>query len=167
MTMRTRNHEFPSLLHWVLPAMLTVVAVTILLSGRVLSQNFEDLARGPMVIHPIAEWLQRLVSVVLMGICLQRIYAWYAGDRTGGSPVLAVAYIVFWLGTVGSPALFGAHPRLQHDYFYSLLLGTTAALAQPQELTRVVEWVRTSLLAFLLASAVLVVAYPEMVLDSS
>lgn len=167
MTMNTRHKEFPSLLHWVLPAMLAVVAVTILLSGRVLSQNFEDLARGPMVIHPIAEWMQRLVSVMLIGICLERLFAWFAGGRKGGSPVLAVAYVLYWLGTVASPALFGAHPNLQHDYFYSLLLGTTAALAQPEDLRRVVEWVRTSLLVFLVASALFVAIDPAMVLDAS
>jgi len=147
--------------------MLTVVAVTILLSGRVLSQNFEDLGRGPMFIHPVAEWLQRIVTVMLIAICVERLSAWFVGGRKGGSPVLAVTFIVFWLGTVGSPALFGAHPQLQHDYFYSLLLGTTAALAQPGQLTRVIEWVRTSLLVFLVASALLVLAAPEMVLDAS
>ena len=165
--MRKPTKEFPSLLHWVLPAMLAVVAITILLSGRVLSQNFADLARGPMFIHPVAEWLQRLVSLMLIGICLQRLAAWYTSDRTGGSPLLAGAFILFWIGTVGSPALLGAHPRLQHDYFYSLLIGTTAALAQPGELKRVIEWVRTALLVFLLASALLVVAWPAMVLDVS
>lgn len=165
--MRTRNQDFPSLLHWVLPAMLAVVTVTILLSGRVLSETFEDLARGPMVIHPVAEWLQRILSVLLIGICLQRLVAWFANGRQGGSPALAAAYVVYWLGTVGAPALFGAHPNLQHDYFYSLLLGTAAALAQPEELRRVVEWVRTSLLAFLIASAIVALVNPAMALDSS
>jgi hypothetical protein len=167
MNLRQRHQGFPSLLHLVLPAMLLVVAVTVLLSGRVLSQNFEDLARGPMGIHPIAEWLQRLVSVLLIAICAERLFSWFAGGRKGGSLFLAGAFIVFWLGTVGSPALFGAHPNVQHDYFYSLLLGTTAALAQPDELRRVIEWVRSALLAFLLASAVLVVVDPALVLDSS
>lgn len=167
MNLSRRNKDFPSLLHWVLPAMLLVVAVTVLLSGRVLSQNFQDLASGPMVIHPIAEWLQRLVSVFLIGVCLERLVSWFAGGRQGGSPLLAVAFILFWLGTVAAPALFGAHPNLQHDYFYSLLLGTTAALAQPSDLRRVVEWVRSALLVFLLASAVMVVVNPALALDSS
>jgi hypothetical protein len=167
MIMRRRNKDFPSLLHWVLPLMLAVVAVGILLSGRVLSQNFEDLTRGPMVDSRVTDWLQRVVSVVIIGICLERLYAWFAGGRKGGSPVLAGAYIVYWLGTVGSPALFSAHPHLQHDYFYSLLIGTTAALSQPDELRRVVEWVRTSLLVFLVASAALIVLDPVLVLDAS
>jgi O-antigen ligase len=167
MIMSTRNKDFPSLLPWVLPAMLLVGAVTVLLSGRVLSQNFQDLARGATVIHPIAEWLQRLVSVFLMAVGLERLVSWFAGGRKGGSPLLAGAFVVFWLGTVGSPALFGAHPNLQHDYFYSLLLGTTAALAQPDDLRRVMESVRTALLAFLLASAVMVAVNPALVLDSS
>jgi hypothetical protein len=174
MTMRTaprsrtrasKNHEFPSLLHWVLPAMLAVVAVTVLLSGRVLSMNFEDLAQGTANVRPIAEWMQRIVSVLLIAICVQRLVAWVAGGGKSGSPLLAGAFIVYWLGTVASPALFGAHPQLNHDYFYSLLLGTTAALAAPDELRRVVEWVRTSLLVFLLASAAMAFVHPALVLD--
>jgi O-antigen ligase len=173
MTMRTAtpartraiNKEFPSFLHWVLPAMLVVGAVTILLSGRVLSLNYEGLSQSSANVSPVAEWLQRVVSVLLVGICVQRLVAWVAGGAKGGSPLLAGAFVVFWTGTVASPGLFGAHPNLDHDYFYSLLLGTTAALATPDELRRVLQWVRTSLLVFLLASAALVFVRPWLVLD--
>jgi O-antigen ligase len=162
---RASNNEFPSFLHWVLPAMLAVGAVTVLFSGRVLSLNYEDLAQSSANVRPIAEWMQRVVSVLLIAICAQRLLAWVAGGGKTGSPLLAGAFIVFWLGTVASPAVFGAHPELEHDYFYSLLIGTTAALATPDELRRVLQWVRTSLLVFLLVSAALVFLRPALVLD--
>lgn len=174
MTKRTTTHsrtraskhtEFPSLLHWVFPMMVAVGAVTILFSGRVLSLNYEELAQSSANVRPIAEWLQRVVSVLIIAICVQRLVAWVAGGARSGSPILAGAFIVFWAGTVLSPAVFGAHPQLEHDYFYSLLIGTTAALATPEELRRSLQWVRTSLLLFLLASAALVFVRPWLVLD--
>lgn len=164
-TRASQNHEFPSLLHWVFPAMVLVGAVTILFSGRVLSLNYQELAQSSSNVRPIAEWLQRVVSILIVAICVQRLVAWVAGGARSGSPILAAAFIVFWAGTVFSPAVFGAHPKLEHDYFYSLLIGTTAALATPEELRRCLQWVRTSLLLFLLASAALVFVRPWLVLD--
>jgi O-antigen ligase len=164
-TRASKHIEFPSLLHWIFPAMVAVGAVTILFSGRVLSLNYEELAQTSENVRPIAEWLQRVVSVLIIAICVQRLVAWVAGGGRSGSPLLAGAFIMFWVGTVFSPAVFGAHPRLEHDYFYSLLIGTTAALGTREELHRSLVWVRTSLLLFLLASAALVFVRPWLVLD--
>lgn len=165
--MRTRNTELPSLLHWVLPLMMVAVAADVLFSGRVLSQNFEDLAAAAGSGSSLSAWVQRGVTVLLIGICLERLVAWFAGGRKGGSPFLAVAFIVYWVGSVASPALLGAHPNVNHDYFYALLLGPTAALAGPEELRRVIEWVRTAALLFLLASFALIFVHPALVLDTS
>ena len=165
--MRTRNTDLPSLLHWVLPLMMVAVAADVLFSGRVLSQNYSELAAAAESGSRLGSWVQRIVTVLLIGICLERLVAWFAAGRKGGSPFLALAFIVYWLGTVASPALFGAHRNVNHDYFYALLLGPTAALAGPDELRRVVEWVRTAALLFLLASFALIFVHPAMVLDTS
>src|SRR6185369_8406606 len=61
-------------LHWMLPAMLGLVALTTLLSGRDLSQLFAELQAGADIVrHPIVAWAQRGVSILLLVISAERI----------------------------------------------------------------------------------------------
>src|SRR4051812_27198384 len=114
----------PSLLHWVFPAMLVVAALSVLLSDRNLSQAFAELqVQAEPVAHPAVAWAQRLVSLLLLGIAAERIGSHIVSPRRLPSPVLACAFILYWLTTVAAPAAFGAHPRLAHEYLYTLVIG--------------------------------------------
>ena len=154
-------------LHWMLPLMLGVVAATVLLSGRDLSQMFEELAKGTETVPAAQAWLQRLVSLLLLLISAERLVDHFANHKPLPAPVLAWALVAYWVGTVGLPAVFGSHPRVSHDYVYSLVIGLAALLATEADRERVLAAVRTALFSFMLASVLLVLVKPRLVLDLS
>lgn len=158
----------PGFLPWVLPLMLGLVAVTVLLSGRNLSQMFADLAQGGgMYLHPAVAWLQRGGSLLLLLISAERLMNHVTLRRHLPAPLLTWAFITYWSATVAVPALFGAHPQLSHEYLYSLIIGMAALLASGSDGERVVRAARNALFLFLLAGAVLAVVNPGMVLDTA
>lgn len=158
----------PGFLHWVLPLMLGLVAVTVLLSGRNLSQMFADLAQGGgMYLHPAVAWLQRGGSLLLLLISAERLMNHVTLRRHLPAPLLTWAFITYWSATVAVPALFGAHPQLSHEYLYSLIIGMAALIASGSDGERVVRAARNALFLFLLAGAVLAVVNPGMVLDTA
>jgi O-antigen ligase len=150
-----------------LPLMLGLAAVTVLLSGRNLSQMFLDLAvGGGMQLHPAVTWLQRGVSLVLVLIAAERLVNHAVARRPVPSPLLVGVFIAYWLTTVAAPALFGAHRQISHEYLYTLLIGLAGLVATDAEGDRVVDGARTALFLFLAASAAMIVIDPGMVLDT-
>jgi O-antigen ligase len=154
-------------LHWVFPAMLAVVALTALLSGRDLSRTFIELADGGAVLHPAVPWAQRLVSLILLAAAGERIANHLASHQPMPSPILTVTFIGYWFTTVAMSALFGSHPGISHEYLYPVILGCAGLLTTVPERDRIIEASRTALLLFLLAGALLVPVLPSMVLDAS
>ena len=141
------HHGF---LHWVMPAMLGMVALSALMSGRDLSQTFIELmsagepARGVVVV-----WAQRLVSVLLVGAAAERVINHVAQHRHLPSPTLAIAFIFYWMATVAAPAFLGSHPLLSHEYLYTLVIGFAALLVTGSEVDRILSAARTALFAFI------------------
>lgn len=153
-------------LHWVLPLMLGLVAVSILLSGRDLAQHFAYLAYGSGTpVHPATPWIQRAVSLILMLICVERLYHHVTAAVRQPVPVFVWVFCAFWAATVAAPALFGAHPHVSHEYLYTLIIGAAALLATDADRQRMVTSARSALFIFLLAGAALVPLQPGLVLD--
>ncbi|MDB5870802.1 MAG: putative rane protein [Ramlibacter sp.] len=155
-------------LHWVLPAMLALVAVGALLSGRDMSLIFQELAadtggyQGPVVV-----WGQRLVSVLLLAAAGERIFKHVTLHKQLPSPALTGAFVVYWAATVATPAIFGSHPQLAHEYLYALVLGFAVLLVSQGEGDRVLRAARDALLLFIVAGLLLVPVLPAMVMDQS
>lgn len=162
--MTSRSSGF---LHWVFPAMLALMALNVVLSGRDLSLALEQLQTGNVFIrHPAIPWAQRAVSLLMVLIAAERIASHVMARKQVPSLALAFAFITYWLGTVAFPAVFGSHPNLAHEYLYTLAIGVAALLAGPEELDRVLGACRTSLFVLLLASFLMVPLNAPMVLDS-
>lgn len=157
----TRSNGY---LHWVLPAMLALVAAGTLLSGRDLSQTFielqADTVRGPMVV-----WGQRMVSILLVLASVERVISHVIARKHLPSPTLTLVFIIYWVASVAMPALFGSHPQLGHEYLYSLMLGFAISLAGSRDRDRILELARDALFAFIGLSVVLIALMPTMVLD--
>ncbi len=157
----TRSNGY---LHWVLPAMLALVASGTLLSGRDLSQTFLELqadnVRGPMIV-----WGQRMVSILLVLASAERVISHVISRKHLPSPTLTLVFMVYWVASVAMPALFGSHPQVGHEYLYSLMLGFAISLAGSRERDRILELARDALFAFIGLSVVLIGLMPTMVLD--
>jgi O-antigen ligase len=157
-----------SLLHWMFPAILGFVALSVLLSNRDLSLSYLELETGAAVVrHPAVAWIQRVVSVLLMLIAAEHVVSHLMSHRHLPSPTLALAFLAFWLGTVAFPAAFGAHPNLAHEYLYTLAIGIAAVLAGPQDFGKAVVAARNSLFAFMAASVLMIALKPAMVLETT
>jgi O-antigen ligase len=155
-------------LQWVLPAMLSLVALTVLLSGRDLAQMFADLAQGGgMYRHPVLAWVQRGVSLLLLLIAGERLVNHFVLRQHLPSPLLVWAFVTYWLATVAAPAFFGAHRQISHEYAYSLVIGLAGLIASEQERESVVGVARSALFWFLVASLAMTAVDPAMVMDAS
>jgi O-antigen ligase len=154
-------------LYWVFPAMLAVVALTSLLSGRDLSKNFLDLMDGGGTVHPLVPWAQRVVSIILLAASGERIMSHFALHKHMPSPILAITFIGYWFTTVVTSALFGSHPDISHEYLYPLILGCAGLLATAAERDRIIDATRTALFWFLLLGVLLIPVIPTVVLDAS
>lgn len=155
-------------LHWAFPAILALLAITVLLSGRDLSQMFLQLEQGSTIgQNPVFGWSQRFVSLLLLLVAAERITTHVMARKQLASPLLALVFMAYWLATVAVPAVLGSHPRIAHDFVYTLAIGIAAALAGPLEFDKVIVTTRNALFAFLLAGFAMVVVNPSMVLDSS
>jgi O-antigen ligase len=154
-------------LHWIFPAMLMVVALTALLSGRDLSQLFSELAGGGGTLHPAVPWAQRLVSVILIAACAERIINHVSLHKQMPSPLLAGAFLFYWLCSVAAPAFFGTHPQIAHEYLYPLLFGFAALLTTVPEREKILDASRNALFVFILLGVALIPVMPSLVMDAS
>ncbi len=156
------------LLHWALPAMLLVGAVDVATSGRDLTESFSDLqALTAPARLPAVMWLQRAVSLLLLVAALAQILHHIAQARRTPSWWLLAAFLLFWAGTIGAPAVLGAHPRVNHELLYALAMGTAACLAQPAERDRILRAARDALMALMLAGLAALAWRRTLVMDPS
>ena len=158
-------------LYWMFPAMLAIGALTVILSNRDLTQAFLQLEQSTEGLdpgtNPIAMWVQRGVSILLIVASLERLSNHFGQRRLVPSMALTGSFLLFWLTTVLAPGLLGAHPVLTHEYAYSLLFGLCATLTFPEEREKILLVSRSSLFVYMLAGLVLVPIHPTLVLDSS
>ena len=150
------------------PAILLVGAVDIVASGRDLTQSFFDLQTltEPVRLSTVV-WLQRAVSLLLLVAALEQVINHLALQRRTPSVGLLAAFLIFWAGTIGSPALFGAHPSIRHDLLYALTLGAACCLVQAGERDRILRGARDALMALMLAGVAAIAVRPTLVLDPS
>ncbi|TFZ00176.1 O-antigen ligase family protein [Ramlibacter humi] len=166
------NWRKDGLLFLIFPAMLALTALDVLLSGRDLTQSFMDLEREVTAIeaavrNPIIAWLQRGVSIALVAICLERVVSHFLQRKPVPAPVLTWTFVFYWLTSVAMPAVFGANPRISHEYLYPLLLGLACTLCGPDDRERIFRVTRNALFVYLAAGVALVPLWPSLTLDTA
>jgi O-antigen ligase len=162
-----REHGY---VHLIFYAMLLTVAVGSLLSGRDMSTSAQLAATGalPALRHPLLNLLYPLVSVLILVVCAERIVThWVLRKASQAAPLMLLAFIVFWLSTVASPALFGANPKLSHDYAYALVIGLAASTASALERDQSLRAVRDAVLIFMTLGFLMIPFKASQVMDLS
>ncbi len=163
-----RQHGY---MHWVIYAMLFLLALGSLLSQRDLTSNFalppELVGMGPAEAkHPLMAVLQPVVSLLLLAVAGERLLTHWLLRKSQPLPALLLAgFALFWLGSTASPALLGAHPVLTHDNLYPLVIGLAAAMATPRENDLALRASRNGLLWLMLAGVLLAPFKPTWVMD--
>ena len=166
MTTQAAKPGFPGLLHWVFAAVIGLGALDVFLSGRDLTQLFLQLESVAEVVrHPVIVWVQRAVSVLLIVASIERMANHFWSRRPLPSFTLLMAFVLYWFGTVGIPAVFAAHPLLSHEYLYSLVLGIACCLATSVEWNLILRRGRDALFVLMLVGLVLIPLKPSMVMD--
>jgi O-antigen ligase len=171
-TVQLTSRKSHGYLHLIFYAMLLMVALDNIISGRDLTTtalSFSESAGRASTRHPFFVWAQPLVSLLLLTAAAERIVSyWIRRDKTTSAPmVLVITFIVFWISTVALPALLGAHPNITHDYVYSLVIGIAAVLVTGAERDLAFKTARDAVLLFLAAGLFLIPFKPTLVLDLS
>ena len=155
-------------LHNAAYAILASTAMAILLSGRVLNNEFffsYDTGGQSMAVG----WVMRLTSIFLLLAASERIISNLSRTASplGPSPTLMLGYLLFWFGTVVSPAIWGAYPYFSHDYAYPLVIGVGALVLSSEEREQALLVTRNGLLLFLLSGFLVLPFKPDMVMEFS
>ena len=165
------NRRSRGYFHLVFYAILLVVALTSLLAGRDLSTNMINYDRPEMVVarHPVLALVQPIISLLILTISGERIIThWLKPGYAPRTPhFVFFAFVIFWLGTVGIPAVFSSHPVLSHDFIYPLVIGAAGVLVSGSERDTALRTVRDALMFFMLGGLLLVPISPSVVLDTS
>lgn len=154
------------LLHWAIPAMLLVGAVSVATGGRDLTESFSDLqalSEPPRLAGVV--WLQRAVSLLLVISAMVQVFNHIALARRIPSPTLLATFLIFWVGTIGLPAVFGAHPTISHELLYAPAMGVAACLVAPEERDRIMRAGRDTLMVLMLVGLALIPIRSHLVMD--
>ncbi|MFS2035588.1 O-antigen ligase family protein [Polaromonas sp. CT11-55] len=157
-------------MHFIFYAILLMVALANLLSGRDLSSSNMKFDEVVVVVrHPLVSLMQPLASLLLLTLAGERLIThWIRRDKAAQAPsALLVAFLTFWVCTVAAPALLGANPHVSHDYVYPLVIGFAAVLATGTERDLAFGAARNALLLFIAAGLLLIPFKPSLVLDAS
>ncbi|TFZ00005.1 O-antigen ligase family protein [Ramlibacter rhizophilus] len=164
--MKATTRRSAGLLPWAFPAMLFLTAVDLVLVNRDLTQQFLHLQSvAETARHPITTVLQRAVSLFLLVASVEQIANHFALKRPLPSFTLLMAFVLYWIGTVGATALFAANPYLSHEYMYSLGLGVACCLVGVADREKLLRRARDALFLLMLAGVLLIPIKTTMVLD--
>jgi O-antigen ligase len=155
------------LMPYIFPAILALVALHVVMSGRDLTQAFLTLSNTESDRGVIVTWAQRAVSLLVVAATVEQVLAHVRQDRALPSAALLLAFIGYWTATVGTPMLFAANPVISHEYMYSLALGVAACLAVEIERERMMRLARNGLFLMMLAGLALVPFKLTLVMDPS
>lgn len=146
-------------------AMIGAVAVTALFSGRDLSQP----QLNKKVEHPAVSLANWIATGYFMLASFERIAnRVFNPDRSYRVAVpLLLAFLLFWLTNVGSPMFLGFNSKIQHDFFYVLIIGTALLLCHPQDHDRALKATRDAVLCFWVLSLLAMLASRNLTLESN
>lgn len=166
--MKTARLASPGLLPWIFPAMLAVTALNVLVTGRDLTQSFEELQVIAEPVRPsVVVWVQRGVSLLLLLAAVEQVVNHVTLGLRTPSRLLLGAFLTYWAGSTGMPAFLGANPHPSHELLYALGAGVACCMASPHERDRILDLARDTLFTLMLVGVALIPIRLHLVLDTS
>lgn len=156
-------------MHFVFYAILIIGALGIFFSGRSLNSEAEVIVPDAPAGNALVALIQPLGSLLMLVLAGERVVAHLVQRHkiVDMSPVLLFAFVLFWTGTVASPAVWGAHPGFAHNYVYPLVIGVAAIWSSGEESDRAIKAVRDALVLLMVTGLLLIPFKTSLVLDTS
>ena len=164
-----REHGY---VHFIFYGMVLLVALEGLLSGRDLTTSALTTSESLLIDDgrpAMLRLLQPVLSLLMLAVTAERVVSrWLMPTKQARPPyVLLFVFVLFWMGTVASPALFGANPSFSHDFSYSLIIGIAVLLSTEVEKDLALKAARNALLLFLVVSLLVIPFKPGLVMDAT
>lgn len=154
-----------------IPLMLLGIAAGSLLSRRNLTLASLDIESISSLSDGGSSGLVlRLISFVLVGFAGAKIFGWMMRRERrvpSGGTGLFVALVAYFTATVVLNSAFGSYPAFIHNNYYFLIIASALYLARADRLDTTLDFAKTSLLCFLVASVLVAVAKPSLAVQPS
>ncbi len=110
----------------------------------------------------------RIITLLVLFAACQRIVRqlMHYGNKPSVPVFLIVTFLFFFFTNVFTTAFFGAHPSLEHDYVYFVLVGTALLLLTKGEEDISICVLRNASFVFLVISAGVLFWNPGLVMDN-
>lgn len=156
------------LLHFYFYGILLKQAVGVAFSNRIVSLDTALAAVESS--NPAISWFNRMLSLIMVIVAIERIIHSLnqpAKKFNAAATWLIIIFIIFWLTNALSPAFFGSHTNITHEYLYPLIFGIAALLVSFPGSRRVLDVFRDGTFIFLIVGLILIPIKPGMVMDTS
>jgi len=151
---------------YLIPYAIVLVAMAdALFSGRSFDNIYSQLTFAEA--RPsINTWLVRVATFIMLMASFERIFtnAFKNKHIFGREPALTVCFIMFWMGSVGIPMFFSAHPSFSHDNFYSLIIGVAVLSLSQEEGEGFILALRNAFTLVIVAGFLMIAIKPNMVI---
>ena len=159
---RIRNEPLP----WVFVAILLVIMVSPLATGRILAAG---MVTDDATLDEIgsALWINRFATIGVLALCMERIARFFLHKRL--QPLhgwgLLLAFVAFAAANLLLSGAFGAKPAFDHKWLYCFIVYFAFFLVAQDQPDRCLRFARVALLLFLVGSALAVLVRPDAVIE--
>lgn len=157
---------------WIKPAIIPIIALGIcistLLSGRSLANAAYDLTLATDGLASEGSMALRLLTLVLIGICVARLAGQWLGNRkrnTSGGTALFIALTVFFLSHNVVSSVLGTQPTFIHNILYSIFAFAAVYAARSEPFSVSIDLAKSSLFGMMFLSLLLALVQPNMALE--
>jgi O-antigen ligase len=112
-----------------------------------------------------AKWLQRLVILTMLTICVARLMggAFARKDRQARGGILLGAFAVYFVTTVVLSSILGTYPAFNHDQYYVPFLFAAVYASRADDPELAIRLAKVGFLIFIVASWLVALAAPDLV----
>ncbi|WP_298269709.1 O-antigen ligase [Geobacter sp.] len=153
---------------WVAPSIIPLlalgIAVSSLLSGRNLTRFGFETALNDEAFGSAA-WLLRILTYVVLGICVARLVGQAYRRRElepADGALLFGAISAYYIGNNVLPSFLGTHPTFIHNLLYPIIPCAAVFVSRREPLTPIISAAKVALMGMMIASLIVAVFQPQL-----